>query len=110
MRIASISKPLAMCAAARLYEQGKLDFDKPVREYVESWPDKHPPITVRQIASHTAGIRHYKEEKKDEKEKADGLGDTKYPEFYSTKAYKTVGEALEVFKDDDLLCEPGLFF
>ena len=28
MRIASISKPLAMTAAARLYEEGKLDLDK----------------------------------------------------------------------------------
>ena len=49
-----------MTAAARLYEQGKLDLDTPITEYVKSWPEKHPPITVRQIASHTSGIRHYK--------------------------------------------------
>ena len=58
--LASISKPLAVTAAARLYEQGKLDLDAPISEYVKSWPEKHPPITVRQIASHTSGIRHYK--------------------------------------------------
>ena len=58
--LASISKPLAVTAAARLYEQGKLDLDAPITEYVKSWPEKHPPITVRQIASHTSGIRHYK--------------------------------------------------
>ena len=58
--LASISKPLAVTAAARLYEQGKLDLDTPITEYVKSWPEKHPPITVRQIASHTSGIRHYK--------------------------------------------------
>ena len=43
--LASISKPLAVTAAARLYEQGKLDLDTPISEYVKSWPEKHPPIT-----------------------------------------------------------------
>ena len=33
--------------------------------------------------------------------------DTKYPEFYSNIAYKNIEDALEVFKTDDLLCEPG---
>lgn len=47
MRIASISKPLAMTAAAKLYEDGKLDLDKPIRDYVPDWPEKHPPITTR---------------------------------------------------------------
>lgn len=40
MRIASISKPLTMVALAQLWEQGKLDLDKPVQHYVPSWPDK----------------------------------------------------------------------
>jgi len=40
MRIASISKPLTMVAIAQLWEQGKLDLDKPVQHYVPSWPDK----------------------------------------------------------------------
>jgi len=40
MRIASISKPLTMVAVAQLWEQGKLDLDKPVQYYVPGWPDK----------------------------------------------------------------------
>jgi len=40
MRIASISKPMTMVAIARLWEQGKLDLDKPVQHYVPSWPEK----------------------------------------------------------------------
>ena len=90
----------------RLYEEGKLDLDKPISDYVKSWPEKHPPITMRQIASHTSGIRHYKENPNG-KDDSTCEHDTKYPEFYSNVAYKTVEEALEVFKDDDLLCEPG---
>eukprot|EP00057_Strongylocentrotus_purpuratus_P019632 XP_011674106.1 PREDICTED: uncharacterized protein LOC764196 [Strongylocentrotus purpuratus] len=39
-RIASISKSLAMTAVARLMEEGKLDLDKPVQEYVPSFPEK----------------------------------------------------------------------
>ena len=40
MRIASISKPITMAAAAKLMDQGKLDIDKPVQHYVPHWPRK----------------------------------------------------------------------
>ena len=46
------------------------------------------------------------DESKDDQDK-ESSHDTKYPEFYSNKKYKTVEEAMEVFKDDDLLNEPG---
>ena len=41
MRIASISKPFTVSAAARLWEEGKLDIDKPVQEYVKYFPVKY---------------------------------------------------------------------
>jgi serine beta-lactamase-like protein LACTB len=34
MRIASISKPISCTMAGILYENGKLDFDKPIDEYI----------------------------------------------------------------------------
>ena len=40
MRIASISKPLTSAAAARLCEEGKLDLDAPVQNYVPEFPQK----------------------------------------------------------------------
>lgn len=40
MRIASISKPITAAAAARLIEEGKLDLDVPVQEYVPEFPQK----------------------------------------------------------------------
>ena len=40
MRIASISKPITMAVAAKLWEQGKLDLDKPIQHYVPDWPIK----------------------------------------------------------------------
>ena len=85
-----------------------MDLDKPISDYVTSWPEKHPRITSKHLASHTSGVRHYKEE--NSKENSSSSYDTKYPEFYSNKAYSTIDKALEVFKDDDLLCEPGAEF
>lgn len=40
MRIASISKSMTMAVVAKLWEQGKLDFDKPVQQYVPQFPEK----------------------------------------------------------------------
>ena len=88
-----------------MYEEGKLDFEKPIRDYITSWPEKHPEITTKHLASHTSGVRHYK---KEENSNDESDHDTKYPEFYSKTPFKTIDEALEVFKNDDLLCEPGL--
>lgn len=40
MRIASISKSMTMAVVAKLWEDGKLDLDKPVQYYVPSFPQK----------------------------------------------------------------------
>ena len=40
MRIASISKAISMTIVAKLWEQGLLDLDKPVQEYVPDFPLK----------------------------------------------------------------------
>lgn len=90
MRIGSVSKPVTAAAIGLLYEQGRLDLDAPVQRYVPSFPEKRWPITVRQIAGHIAGIRHY-------------AGD----EFASRRRYATVLGGLEIFQDDTLLFEPG---
>ena len=39
-RIASISKSITMAAVAKLWEEGKLDLDKPVQHYVPEFPEK----------------------------------------------------------------------
>ncbi|XP_072348706.1 LOW QUALITY PROTEIN: serine beta-lactamase-like protein LACTB, mitochondrial [Scyliorhinus torazame] len=69
MRIASISKPLTMTAIAKLWENGKLDFDAPVQKYVPEFPEKEykgekVTITTRQLMSHLSGIRHYEKDVK----------------------------------------------
>lgn len=80
-RIASISKSLTMTAVAKLWEEGKLDLDKPVQEYVPSFPEKEwvgekVALTTRNLVSHLGGIRHYdksymKKNKDEEKNKVE---------------------------------------
>ena len=89
-RIGSISKPLTAAAVAKLYEQGRLDLDAPVQQYVPSFPEKEYPVTTRQLGGHLAGVRHYR-------------GD----EFLSRDPYASVEEGLGIFKDDPLLHEHG---
>ena len=40
LRVASISKSFSMVLAAKLMEEGKLDIDKDVRDYVPTFPQK----------------------------------------------------------------------
>ncbi len=89
-RIGSVSKALTGVALGRLYEDGKLDLDAPIQRYVPSFPMKRYPVTVRQVAGHLAGIRHY------------------LPgEFENQKHYAGVTEGLAMFAGDSLLFEPG---
>jgi len=57
----SISKPVAATGTLRMVEEGMLDLDTPVNEYLTSWhlPENEftaqNPVTIRRLLSHTAG-------------------------------------------------------
>ena len=93
-RIGSVSKTLTATALGLLVEEGRLDLDAPIQQYVPDFPTKRYPITTRQLAGHLAGIRHYR-----------GVD-----EFLSNRSYASVRVALDVFADDSLLFEPGTQF
>ena len=84
-RIGSVSKTITASAIGLLLERERLDLDAPVQRYVRDFPRKSWPITVRQLAGHTAGIRHYRDD-----------------EFLSSRAYGSVSEALTVFANEPL--------
>jgi CubicO group peptidase (beta-lactamase class C family) len=46
-------------AATKLAELGELDLSAPIQTYCPTYPDKHRPITARDLISHTSGIRHF---------------------------------------------------
>ncbi len=92
-RIASISKPLTAFGLMELVQAGKIDLDAPVQKYVPSFPDKGATITVRMIAGHLGGIRHYQ-------------GD----EMTIQKHYANVLDGLKIFQNDPLVAPPGTKF
>ena len=89
-RLASVSKPVTAVLALQLVEQGKLDLDSPVGSRVEGLPAAVAALTVRQLLSHTSGIRHY----------VDGRPD-------NGTAHHTTREALRLFVDDPLAAPTG---
>lgn len=91
-RVGSISKTLTSLAVGKLLEQKKLRLTDTIGALVPGFPRKRHPITIHQLASHTAGIRDY---------------DFAAGEFLSTKQYGSVSDALAIFKDDSLLFKPG---
>jgi len=93
-RSASIGKPMTATAVMRLVEEGRIDLDAPIQRYCPAFPEKRWPVTTRHLLTHTSGIRHYG-------------GPHEEEELYSTRHYDSVVEALDIFKDDPLLFEPG---
>ena len=54
----SLSKPFTATAVMQLVEQGKLDLDRDVNDYLDfAIPKTYPePVTLRRILTHTAGF------------------------------------------------------
>ncbi|MFS4491387.1 serine hydrolase domain-containing protein [Maribacter sp. 2308TA10-17] len=92
LRMASIAKSMTALAAMQLVEKGKLDIDVPIQNYIPDYP-KHSgtQITTRHLLSHTSGISGYKNTKESNTQ-------TEYASLY---------EAIDIFKDRELVFEPG---
>lgn len=90
IRTASIAKPITAVAAMTLVEAGKLDLEAPVQSYCAPFPPKQWPITMRQLLSHTSGIRHYLPGE---------------PEH--TTHYQWMADGFALFANDPLLFRPG---
>ena len=88
-RVASISKPITATALAIMVATGTLELDADLRTYVPEFPASHPPVTLRQLASHTAGIRGYRGK-----------------EFALNKPL-SIEQGLGIFVDDPLEFTPG---
>lgn len=91
-RIASVSKPIAAAALAKMVAEGQLDLDASIYRYVPYFPKKGFDITLRQLAGHTAGIRGYQGGE------------------YGLNKPLGIKESLALFQNDELLFEPGKGF
>jgi len=101
-RIGSTSKAITATALARLVDRKSIDLDVPISTYYENLPNAQwNNITLRQLASHSAGLSHYKQ---------DGVEKDWYG-LYQVMAlkhhYASMKEALSVFDDTSLRTAPG---
>ncbi len=55
--VASVSKQFTAFAVALLAREGRLDWDDDVRDHLPELPDLGARITLRQLATHTSGVR-----------------------------------------------------
>lgn len=92
---ASNSKPLCAVVAMQLVEQGKLDLDIDVRQYVPEFPVKEHPITMRQLLCHQSGIQHY------------GIVVPTKRSYSQKLPYLDPVLALDVFNRTPLIYQPG---
>lgn len=92
--IASIIKTFTAVAILQLYEQGKIDLNTPIGEYLKDYPNEkvRNSVTISQLLTHTAGL----------------------PNFYVTNfidrckfEFKEVKDFVPLFVNDSLLSEPG---
>lgn len=101
-RIGSTAKALTGTALARMYDVKMIDLDKNISSYMKDLPnDAWKDITSRQLASHMAGLPHYKQ-------------NTDYVGLYKTLTlstrYENVEDSLSIFDSSELLFEPGTQF
>ncbi len=90
-RLASVSKVIGATMLALLVQDGELDPNKAIGDYLPDLPSQYRNITALQLLSHTSGMPHY--------QARDALrGNTHY---------KTAIDALESVGDRDLLSRPG---
>ena len=57
--IGSVSKQFVTMCILLLEEQGKLDLDDEIQEYLPDFPRYDDPLTIRHFIHHTSGVRDY---------------------------------------------------
>jgi CubicO group peptidase (beta-lactamase class C family) len=100
-RLGSISKSLTTLMIGRLIEKGLIDLEKSIHDYlspkifpIKQWNNKNVTITLKQVMSHTAGLKVTK------------IRD----DFKNIYNLKNVTQNVELFKDEPLIFEPGTNF
>jgi CubicO group peptidase (beta-lactamase class C family) len=102
LRIGSTSKAVTATALARLVDRGDMSLDAPLSAYSDDWSNPAwPELTLRQLASHTAGLPEYDDN-------GDFMGGL--VTLCGCVHYGSVRESLAIFDGTELLYEPGTDF
>mgnify|MGYP001544972666 CR=1 FL=1 len=97
-RLGSVSKVITTVIAARLVTRGILELDTPIAYWLPDLPPHHRQTTLRQLFTHTGGVRHYLP--KDLDPHAPG-GPVTHRHYRDRQAI------LALFIGDELVAEPG---
>ncbi|HEY8573042.1 serine hydrolase domain-containing protein [Phenylobacterium sp.] len=93
-RMGSTSKVVTAAILMRLVERGTVALDAPIGRYRPTLPEQHRATTLRQLAAHLGGVRHY------------GVRDMSWPSI-DLRNYRTTDDMLAIFVADPLLKAPG---
>lgn len=92
--IASITKMITAVATLQLYENGIVELEKPIGEYLPDYPNKlvRDSVTIHQLLTHTSGNNNFYVEN-----------------FLQTDKlkYKNISDFVSLFAKDTLLSKPG---
>ena len=88
-RIGSVSKLFTAMLLMRLVELHRVALDTPISTYL-ALPAPYGTLTLRQLAGHLGGVRHYRGN-----------------EFFTQTHYSNLRAALDVFLRDSLVAPPG---
>ncbi len=91
-RIYSVAKAITGTLAVRLAQKGIVDLDAPIEAYLDGLPGELAGVTLAQLLSHTAGVRHY------------ARGEWAR---VSQRHCETARQGIEPFRNDPLLAPPG---
>lgn len=97
-RLGSVSKVITTTAAARLVSRGILELDTSIAYWLPDLPSHHRRTTLRQLFTHTGGVRHYLPRDLDR----NAAGGAVIQRHYPNRA-----AILALFIDDPLVAEPG---
>jgi len=93
-RIGSVSKTLTAAALMHYVDTGTIDLDAPIERYLPSFPAHGGGITLRRLAGHLAGMRHYQTQ----------------AEAVNRRHFDKVSASLAIFAKDPLVASPGTKF
>ncbi len=91
-RIGSVTKQFTAAAVLLLEQEGKLSIGDDIRKYLPDYPTEGHTITIEHLLTHTSGIRSYTD--------ISSFSDRMREDM-------TVGEIIDLFKDEPLAFEPG---
>jgi len=90
LRTASVAKTMTATALGVLASEKDVDFDTPIQVYWQEVPPQFAKLTLRQLASHTSGVKHRPDRK-----------------IKRNVHYATIAESVGLFDNQKLLFPPG---